>query len=303
MDNIKQIILQEENEARYSRKHIDKYIQQEIADSTFMQDKIVQGVDLIQNYLGKSYYESKNRRLAQIVSLDLTELVTNLFIGIAYFQIPELFTSATAQLSGRLGLSDRKEAITTVAEILAVLCMTDAFDIDKKDRLSSLMLTSRIPLSKELLHYVENSLYLPPMVCVPNELTNNYSSGYLTHNDSLVLGTGNHHDGDLCLDVLNTINSVVLKLDTEFLSTIEEEPTFELDNQEKIDNWTRFKKQSYNFYSLIANQGNEFYLTNKVDKRGRIYSQGYHINTQGTSFKKAMIDLAHEELIEGVPTI
>jgi len=301
MDNIKQIILQEENEARYSRKHIDKYIQQEIADSTFMQDKIVQGVDLIQDYLGKSYYESKNRRLAQIVSLDLTELVTNLFIGIAYFQIPELFTSATAQLSGRLGLSDRKEAITTVAEILAVLCMTDAFDINKEDKLSSLMLTSRIPLSKELLHYVENSLYLPPMVCVPNELTNNYSSGYLTHNDSLVLGTGNHHDGDLCLDVLNAINSVALKLDTEFLSTIEEEPTFELDNQEKIDNWTRFKKQSYNFYSLIANQGNEFYLTNKIDKRGRIYSQGYHINTQGTSFKKAMIELAHEELVTGMP--
>jgi len=51
----------------------------------------------------------------------------------------------------------------------------------------------------------------------------------------------------------------------------------------------------------MVSQGNEFYLTNKVDKRGRIYSQGYHINTQGTSFKKAMIDLAHEELVTGMP--
>jgi DNA-directed RNA polymerase len=44
-----------------------------------------------------------------------------------------------------------------------------------------------------------------------------------------------------------------------------------------------------------------FHLTHKVDKRGRIYSQGYHVNTQGAAFKKAMIELAKEELIEGVP--
>ena len=51
----------------------------------------------------------------------------------------------------------------------------------------------------------------------------------------------------------------------------------------------------------MVSQGNRFYLTHKVDKRGRIYAQGYHITTQGTAFKKAMIELAEPEFIEGAP--
>ena len=47
--------------------------------------------------------------------------------------------------------------------------------------------------------------------------------------------------------------------------------------------------------------GNKFYLNHKVDKRGRIYCSGYHITTQGTAFKKASIELAHEEIVTGTP--
>ena len=302
MDNIKQIVMQEENEKRYNRKHIDGYILQAIENSPVMQAKILQGVELVEAYASKTYYESKNKRIAQIRNFDLIKVVTDIFVGVAYYQRPELFTSVTAQMAGRLNLSDKAAAITTVAEIMSILCLTDAYDITKDNKMASLMLVSHIPLSDELIKFIEGSAYLPPMVCVPLNLVNNYSCGYLSHSDSLILGSGNHHDGDICLDVLNTINAVALQLDTQFLSTVEEEPTFELDTQDKIDQWSRFKRQSYNFYSLIAKQGNEFYLTNKVDKRGRIYAQGYHITTQGTAFKKAMVELVNEELVTGVPT-
>jgi hypothetical protein len=140
------------------------------------------------------------------------------------------------------------------------------------------------------------------MVCEPLELKSNLDSGYLTHKDSLILGRGNHHAGDICLDVLNRMNRVALKLDTDFLRTVEEEPTFELDTSEKRSMWLNFKAQSARMYMLMHNLGNEFYLTHKVDKRGRIYAQGYHINTQGAAYKKAMVDLANEELVEGVPS-
>jgi hypothetical protein len=184
---------------------------------------------------------------------------------------------------------------------MAVLCMTDAFDIIKESKSASLMVRSRIPLSTVLVDFIEGSQYLPPMVCEPLELTHNYSSGYLTHNDSLILGTGNHHDGDICLDVLNTMNKVALRLDTDFLSTVEETPTFELDSQDKREQWDAFKKQSYQFYELMVQCGNRFYLTHKVDKRGRIYACGYHISTMGAPFKKASIELSKEELVRGVP--
>lgn len=298
---MREIILQEMNESRFNRKHIDVKIRKAIEDNPFMVAKITQGVELVKSYMAGTYYESKMKRIAQIEIMDIPAMVMDIFVGIAYAQRPELFTSVSAQLSSRLKFSDRTEAITTVAELMAVLCNTDAFDITKESKQASLMVISRIPLPDSLIAFIDNSMYLPPMVCEPLELTHNYSSGYLTHNDSLILGSGNHHDGDLCLDVLNTMNKVALKLCKEFVGTVEEEPTYALDTQDKTDNWNRFKKQSYGIYTLMADQGNNFYMNHKVDKRGRIYSHGYHINPQGSAQKKAMLEFANEEYVDGVP--
>lgn len=298
-------ISQECNEKRFNRKHIDGYIREAIQADPIMQDKIALGVQLVQEYINKAkdleYYNSKNVRVSQLINMDLLTLVTDMFVGIAYCLREELFTGVTSQMASRLRFSDKTEAITTTAELMAVLCNTDAFDIRKKGKYASLVIISRIELSDKLVKFIDESQYLPPMVCEPLELTTNFDSGYLTHNDSLILGSGNHHDGDICLDVLNTMNRVELTLNLAFLCKVEEEPNEPLVTQMQIDNWKAFKKQSYRFYDLIQSQGNVFHMTHKVDKRGRAYSQGYHINPQGASFKKAMIELANAEYIEGVP--
>lgn len=296
------LLNQEFNELRYNRKHIDIKIKEAILENPDMVAKMTDGARRVRDWIAGQYYASKMARIAQLQGIDIEALVLDIFVGVAYCQIEELFTSVTAQLAGRLGFSDKTEAITTVAEITAVLCQTDAFDIFKKNKMASLMVISRIPLNPALVDWIIHSQYLPPMVCEPRTLTNNFSSGYLTHNDSLILGGPiNHHDGDICLDVLNTMNQVALKLNLEFLCTHEEMPTFELDTPDKTRQWANFKKQSYRFYDLMQSQGNRFFLTHKVDKRGRIYAQGYHITTQGTAFKKAMIELEQEEYIEGMP--
>jgi hypothetical protein len=319
MPNIKQIMLQEANEKKYSRKFIDGYIREEVKNDPHTAARLELGVQLVEEYRAKSYYASKNARVAQLANLDIPELVMEIFIGIAYFQREELFTSVTAQLAGRLHFNDKKEAITTVAEIVAVLCITDAFDINKASAAASLMVQSCIPLSDDLNEIIANSEYLPPMVCIPKDLRSNYDSGYLGHKESLILGgASNHHDGDLCLDVINRMNAVPLRLATDFISTVEEDPTFDLEKswrelvnkakfnkdtwiQEKRDEWMVFKRQSYTFYLLMCEQGNQIYLTHRVDKRGRIYPSGYHISTMGNSHKKSMVELANEELVEGVP--
>lgn len=298
------LINQEYNELRYNRKHIDTKIKEAILDNPDMVAKMQDGIARIQQWMSGTYYQSKMDRIAQLRGLDLQVLVLDIFVGISYCQTPELFTSITAQLAGRLGFSDKREAITAVAEMVAVLCQTDAFDIQKANPMASLEIVSRIPLPVSLVEWIINSQHLPPMVCEPRELKHNFHSGYLTHNDSLMLGgPHNHHDGDLCLDVLNTMNKVALSLDLDFLSHVEEEPTFVLDTPDKQRDWANFKKQSYCFYDLMASQGNRFYLTHKVDKRGRIYACGYHITTQGTAFKKAMLELADPEYVEGVPNV
>ena len=85
-----------------------------------------------------------------------------------------------------------------------------------------------------------------------------------------------------------------------FLEEIPEEPTHALDTIEKTQQWGVFKSQSTGIYQMLHDQGNEFYLANKVDKRGRMYAHGYHVTTQGSPFKKAMVELAHKERVEGV---
>jgi hypothetical protein len=302
MDNILQMVRQEAVEHKYNRKHIDVNIRYAIDNTPETQAMVDHGVNLLHEWLEQDHHESKKVRISQLELLDMRKLVNDIFTGVAYFQLPELFSSAVAQLTARLGFDDKRAALLTMSEVLSVLAATDAYDITKENKMASLMIKSKIYLPEEVVVHAMNSQYLPPMVCEPLELKSNYDSGYLTHKDSVILGKGNHHDGNVCLDVLNTMNRVALKLDVDFLKSFEEEPSFELDNAEKRDMWLQYKKTSTNMQVLMVKLGNEFYLTHKVDKRGRIYAQGYHISTMGNPFCKAMIELANEELVEGVPS-
>ena len=304
--------LQETNEYRFAKKHIDKYLDTCIRETPDSEAKVHQGVELLSQWLAywtgpytdqcksEKHYNNKKARLSQLNELELEGLVREIFVGIAYFQVPTLYVSVTAQLALRIGLDDHRDAIVTMAELVAVLAATAAFDLTKEDEQSSVMVTSLLYLPTELKDAIARSIYLPPLVCEPQEVASNFESPYLTFNDSLMLGKGNSHLGDLCLDVINTQNKVALKLDTQFLSTVEEEPTFELDTLEKLQGWENFKYASYGVYNLLVKQGNKFWLHNKVDKRGRLYAQGYHVTTQGSAFKKAMIELHHEEIVNGV---
>jgi hypothetical protein len=294
--------LQETNERRYSKKHLNDYIATAIRENPDMEAKVVKGVEILEDFLTRDYHASKAARLAQMDELMLEDLVREIFIGIAYCRQPELYVSITSQLAARVGFDDHRDSIQTMAEMVAVLHYTGAFEITKESREASLMLVSCIPLPAALGDAIDRAMFVLPMVSEPAELASNFTSPYLTYNECQILGKGNAHAGDICLDVLNTQNRVALKLDTAFLSTVEEEPTFDLDTSEKWNQWHEFKRQSYTVYDLLVKQGNKFYLPVKVDKRGRAYCCGYHATYQGSSFKKAMIELHHEELIQGVPT-
>lgn len=293
--------LQESNEYRYCRHHLRKHLEEELWEHPSNEAKVRHGVLLLEHWLSQDYYESKNIRLAQLKNLDLDRLVRDIFISIAQIPNRETFVSATAQIARHLDFDDRTSAITTIAEITAVLCETDAFDIIKESARASLQIENRLQLSNHAVAAINRAMFPLPMVCPPRLLRTNFESGYLSFNNSVLLGRANSYSEDVCLDVINTQNQIELRLDTEFLSTVEELPSHQLDTVEKEQNWAQFKQESYGVYHLIAQQGNAFYLTNKWDTRGRMYCVGYHVTTQGTPFKKAMIELAHTEIVEGVP--
>lgn len=294
--------MQRANEYRFARQHIDKYMRDYVLADVEVIPLLDKGVELLTAWVNQTFgYESKNVRVSGLRGMDLRELVIDVIVASAHCQQEELFTSFTARMAGVLGWDDKKSSITTIAEITAVLCDTDLFDLTQANRFGSWHIISNITLSLQLQEYIANCAYLPPLVHKPKKLRHNRDTPYLTiGQDSVILNKG-HHNDDVCLDVLDSKNSVALSLDLEFLSRVEEESNSDLDTPEKQTMWLNQKRQSHEFYLLMAGQGNKFYLHHKYDKRGRIYDVGYYISTQGAPYKKAMIEFANKQVVTDIP--
>lgn len=300
MEQDPNVLRQQHIEHLYSRKSLNQDIEAAILASPTNVKKISEGTKQLKNWLGMDFFPSKNARLKQIDPLNLRELVIDIFTGIAYYQTEELLVSACGQLAIKMGFDNHEDSIRTVSEMVGVLCYTDAYDIRKEHPMASMMVISKLELPDDIIARIKRSLYLPPMLCEPEYLEGNFDSAYLTFNDSLLLGQNNAHSEDICLDALNIQNNVALNINQEFLLAVEEEPNHELDTVEKLQLWTDFVQQSVEVYGLMLAGGNKFWLTNKYDKRGRMYAQGYHVTTQGSPYKKAMLEFSDKKMLEGI---
>lgn len=148
--------------------------------------------------------------------------------------------------------------------------------------------------------------YPLPMVCEPQEIRNNRDSGYLTTKSSVIL-RNNHHDNDVCLDHLNRMNRIALKIN-HYTATMIANRWRNLDKPKELETLQDFQKRKRAFerfdatvrhvMHLLNEAGNRFFLTHKYDKRGRTYCQGYHVNYQGAPWNKAVVELAEPELVK-----
>ena len=309
-------LLQEKIEKTFSKKFIVQQAVDDLLTCESIVNKLNRGIEYVNTWLNKDHDIDKELRLLAVRDLDIKELVLQVTACISLeCQKPMKLVSVASLCARHLNMSDKVEAIHTMAEIIAVLGETDLWD-NKKTR-EGWIVISRVELDTEVTQYADNALYLPPLIIKPRKVRHNRDSGYITQRgESLILGFyENHHDDNICLDVLNTLNSNEYELDTDFINQYEEQwHREELSQQEYEElshadreiynmdekNWKKFQEQGKFFQTLMVHHGNSFYLCNKVDKRGRIYSSGYHVNVQGSSFKKAMVNFKHHEIPTGL---
>ena len=277
--------------------HISKDIQEYLLDK--YTDEIDSLTTSLREYISQSYWDSKNERL-QAINKDLTKVILNILtqtVLIASDYVPLL--SICSSVSFGLG---RYHDIQTCADVLWLINQTDLILIDIVN--DTRYIQSNMELPDELVNRLTLMCVLPPMLVKPRTLRHNKSCGYLTINkDSLILGDKeNYHDECISLDVLNTLNSQALCLDLDICYKFQKEFKSEFDkdtdeylNQRKT--YERAKEQFEYFRDVI--QDKTIFFTHKVDKRGRIYSQGYQFNTQGSSYEKACINLKTKEFVEG----
>lgn len=307
-------------EQAFSRKGIKQRVMDYMDTIPEVAVRINQGAELLKQWCeSESSYASKATRKDHISQMDLVELTTEMFIRIASLTTETTLNNLASQLAPMLGFADTRVGIQACAEVIAILCETNFFNLEKYHVNSSIYIKSNFVLPDELIDYIERACYLPPMIVKPKTLRDNRSSGYMTvKGESLLLGGGhNHHNDPIALDVLNLMNRYELCLNTFILDNVVEEPTHDLDVvEQKPDqpplteiekqraiaqqkkNWAKHLEQSAYFYQHIRLNNNKMYISNKYDKRGRVYSQGHHINPQGTSYKKACIDLFNKSVVE-----
>lgn len=290
--------------------HLNQEIQTYLLET--YQDDINKCVQTLEKYLSQEYWESKNIRLKTVKQLDLTKLVVKILTQVCLLAsdyLPLLSVCSAVQIKGL----NKQDSITTVSEILYCCDCTELFFWDIQTD-NTRIIKSNMSLSDDLQRRLDIMCVLPPMVCKPRKLTRNNSCGYLTiHNDSLILGfKENHHGKCISLDVLNTLNSTALELDKHIVHQFERQFCRDELSKQDFDNLDETEQEIYltqkNTHYKMKEQfeffrekllGQTIHLTHKVDKRGRVYSQGYHFNTQGTSFEKACLNLKVREFVKG----
>lgn len=292
---------QKQTEWMYSKKYIRTYLRDALLNSTDLQAKIKDAVSLVNHYASQSYYDSKNKRIADfMLNRDLHKTVEDILLVTLQKQKPELYTSVVGEVAAVIGMTDKGDGAKISAELLAIIAELDIYDLFKHTDRGSIYLVSAFELDDKIVKFIEQTMYLPPMVCPPRKVRTNHDSGYLTKRESMILGKGNFHTGNICLDSINKFNQIPLSLNVRLLKTFSEEPKKAFTDPAKKEQWLNFVEKSYEVYRDLIQHGNEFWLTHRVDKRGRTYAQGYHCSTQGNSFRKAIVELADKEVIEGV---
>ena len=293
-------------EDRYSRKNIREKVLADILASVEgnMSKLFSVAAGQVYDYLNGRYYPSKQKRINHLNKmrmdgkLDEETIVIEILMIVMPVDGVQTIQSVCGRLLSVLGFKDTFDGVKAAAELLAVVCESDLYDIipARDSETGSMLVRSNYRLEEHTLQFMANTKYLPPMICEPQYITSNDQSAYLTFDDSIILGSGNHHLLEQALDVVNIANGIKLSLDEEMLKYTETSKK-ELDTHEKEVQFNRMVTASKGVYQELLVQGNVFHLTWKYDKRGRFYSQAYHCNIQGTEFKKSILNLAKKEII------
>lgn len=164
----------------------------------------------------------------------------------------------------------------------------------------------RFGIDAETQMEIDTYQYPLPMLVEPREVTNNRETGYFTIPGSMIL-KNNHHDDDICLDVINDLNKIKFSVNTQVVQHINNNWK-NIDKQKDGEDYSTYKQRVENFkkYTNTAKDileaiyinGNTFHLTHKYDKRGRIYSMGYHCTYQGNTWNKATIQFSDMEYVQ-----
>jgi hypothetical protein len=270
----------------------EKFVKQVIEEAGGMVE-IAEAIAAIQSYLTGTYYESKQKRLAEWTPSeeDLYKLIICVFTATLSGRYTT-YQAMAGKLNKHIKMDSLIDRVKTISEVIAIISKTGLITIFRSGSGKYIMVGTEYTLGQPL-PFVDKhaTIYHRPQ---PVE------SNFDEEQGSMLLGGPlNHHEGFICLDHINKMNSIPLTLNKEFLVKYPEEPKKEksVDTIKKLELWELYVTKCKHKYAHMLAGKNKCFLNHKYCTRGRTYASGYCISTQGSSYKKAMIQLANKEYL------
>lgn len=261
-----------------------------VLDSCEGMTEIREACELIEEYRAGTFYKAKNDLISEweIDHENIFLMVISVFTAALtrdYLSMQAL----VGMLNHKIKLPTEEDRVKITADIIGLISQTGLIDI-----------TSTIGEYHQISTEYEFDEEIPveePHQTIrtkPKKVEGNwdeeFGSGSLLNGNKL-----NHHEGDIRLSHLNRMNRIPLKLNKFLIEDYEEVSKKELDTPEKEQAWNLFVKESTRRYNELE-ADDKFYSTHKVDFRGRTYTTQYYLDPQGSSYKKAIVQLAQTEI-------
>lgn len=303
-------ITQNQLEHTLHKQHVSKAVADQIKE--FMQPNIDAAVMTLRGYLDTVHWHSAEIRKDTIRHDNPESIVMKILTAIVMScqkELPFISIGSMIHLSDDL---DTLGNIQLACDLVSMLTTSGMYIINSSSTGSRTVQSLCTP-SESVLRLMQLSCYMPPMIEKPQLLKSNTDSGYKTiTKDSIMLGGRlNDHNGCVSLDVINTLNANEYELDMNIVSqpkpwhreilSAEQLAVMDFDSQLDYQNalTTRIQYLEQFQYLIKVLEGKSIFFHHKPDKRGRMYSQGYHFNPSGSGYEKASINLKHKEVVTG----
>jgi hypothetical protein len=189
--------------------------------------------------------------------------------------------------------------------ILAVFANCPAVSIDTT-RGETVMFKCLVPMTEDF----DDRGYILPSVECPRLVVDNTSVGYHSFKTPLLLG-GKFHTKKLNYAHINRVNSVMYESENRLdrlckpvfntAKKVKKNGHWETDT-DVLERYKSFKHITDSLpkrKDLLERYSRQYHYCHAYDARGRYYPKAYEFNYQGIKYVKAIVNLAHKEVISG----
>lgn len=268
----------------------EQYVYDKIEQAGGMEE-ITKAVELILTYRITDFYESKNALIQawQIDYQNIYDLIISVFT-LTLTNEAVTYQAMVGILNHKIKLDSEIDRIKILADLIGLIASTGLIDIHSEKGKYHMISTE---------YGIDSVIPQEDRHPTTTEKIEPVKSNRGTDGSILLGHKMNHHNEYVRLSHLNRMQQMPLKLNKEFINSYEEGPKNDPVTKEQIAQWKTFKEESLKKYEELMASDQQFFIGYKYDYRGRSYSCSYYLNPQGSSFKKAMIDLADKEIVEG----